>query len=299
MCQVPFSITISVVSGDPNGLRIVEHSSWYGMCVMFPRSLLPALLQIREEFQRSAVYILTGTSPLTGSEMLYIGEADPVGERLKSHLAKKDFWEKAILFTGSAAQLNKTHVKFLESKLIDLARAAKRVELENKTTPATPSLSESEKIRAQGFLDNILRVLPLLGVSAFESTQQRNNFWQSQTEHEILVIRAKGIEAKGYESSQGFVVLKGSQAVYTPVNSMELRSPSYFGLRNRLLDQEVLIRNGLHLEFQRDYIFDSPTAAAAVVIGRSTNGRTKWKTDSGMTLRDLQTIAAEAASIGD
>lgn len=297
MSQGPFSITISVIHGDPNGLRIIEHSSWYGMCAMFPRSLLPELLPVREEFQKSAVYILTGTSPLTDSEMLYIGEADPVGDRFKSHLAKKDFWERAILFTGSAAQLNKTHVKFLESKLIELARAAKRVELENKTTPATPSLSESEKIRAQDFLVHILRVLPLLGVSAFETTQQRANLRPPQTEREILMIRAKAIEARGYESSQGFVVMKGSQAVYSPVNSMEARSPSYFRLRGRLLDQAVLVRNGLYLEFQRDYIFDSPTAAAAVIIGRSTNGRTKWKTGSGITLRDLQIADAQATPI--
>ena len=60
MSRMPFYITISAVSGDPNGLRIVEHSAWYGKALIFPRALLPELLGKRDEFQRSAVYLLLG-----------------------------------------------------------------------------------------------------------------------------------------------------------------------------------------------------------------------------------------------
>jgi hypothetical protein len=54
-------------------------------------------------------------------------------------MRKKTFWTRAIGFTtGSAGQLNKAHVQFLESRLIALARAAKRLPLDNANQPAEP-----------------------------------------------------------------------------------------------------------------------------------------------------------------
>lgn len=46
--------------------------------------------------------------------------------------------------------------------------------------------------------------------------------------------------------------------------------------------------------FAQDYVFQSPSTAAAVVLGRSANGRIEWKTKDGMTLKQVQ--EAEAAS---
>jgi len=39
--------------------------------------------------------------------------------------------------------------------------------------------------------------------------------------------------------------------------------------------------------FQRDYGFSSPSAAASVVLGNSSNGRNLWKTADGVKLGDL------------
>jgi hypothetical protein len=64
--------------------------------------------------------------------MLYVGEGDPIRPRLESHYAQKDFWTRAIGFTTTTAgQLNKAHAQFLELRFIALARAAKRLPLDN------------------------------------------------------------------------------------------------------------------------------------------------------------------------
>jgi len=39
----------------------------------------------------------------------------------------------------------------------------------------------------------------------------------------------------------------------------------------------------------QDYVFTSPSTAAAVVLGRSANGRIEWKDARGRTLKELQT----------
>ncbi len=51
----------------------------------------------------------------------------------------------------------------------------------------------------------------------------------------------------------------------------------YKALYQQLLAEGVLLPEGFdQLVFSRDYAFTSPSAAAAVVSGRSANGRTSW-----------------------
>lgn len=50
----------------------------------------------------------------------------------------------------------------------------------------------------------------------------------------------------------------------------------YQGLFKQLVAEGVLVADGDHMQFNDDYAFSSPSAAAAVVSGRSANGRTSW-----------------------
>ena len=127
----PFSLRIFVADGDPDGLRIVDKSNWIGKALVFPRALLPQV-KARPELAQTGVYLLLGPRPDGEGDMLYVGEGDPIRPRLECHYAQKDFWTRAIGFTTTTAgQLNKAHVQFLESRLIALARAAKRMPLDN------------------------------------------------------------------------------------------------------------------------------------------------------------------------
>ena len=64
--------------------------------------------------------------------------------------------------------LNRAHITWLEHALIDRAKRAERCHLDNAAQPREPALSESERADTQGFLREILRTLPLLGVRVFE-----------------------------------------------------------------------------------------------------------------------------------
>ncbi len=140
---------------------------------MFPRALLPQV-KARPELAQTGVYLLLGPRPDGEGDMLYVGEGDPIRPRLESHYAQKDFWTRAIGFTTTTAgQLNKAHVQFLESRLIALAKAAKRMPLDNANQPAEPSLSEADRADMEVFLAHMLGMLPVLGVHAFEASTQR------------------------------------------------------------------------------------------------------------------------------
>lgn len=297
MNQQPFTLHIFVADGDPDGLRVVERSNWVGKAVLFPRPLLPKLLQNRPEFGQTGVYLLLGPRDTGDGEMLYIGEGDPVGPRLQSHYGQKDFWNRAVFFVASNNQLNKAHVQFLEAQLIARATAAKRLPLDNKNQPSQPTLSESDQAYMEVFLDNLLGMLPALGIHAFDAAPQTPAAVSivpatgSGAGPEILTCCGKGIVATAYESTQGFVVKQGSEAVAITASSMEQHLTGIFDLRQDLIQSGVLAMGQGKYVFTQDHPFSSPSTAAAVILGASVNGRTKWKNATGKTLKALQLAA--------
>ena len=50
----------------------------------------------------------------------------------------------------------------------------------------------------------------------------------------------------------------------------------------------VLAMEGDHLVFTQDYVFGSPSTAAAVCMARNANGRVEWKDAQGRSLREMQ-----------
>lgn len=278
----PFSLRIFVADGDPDGLRIVERSNWVGKALMFPRALLPIVKQ-RSELNQTGVYLLLGPRVDGDGDMLYVGEGDPIRQRLETHHAQKDFWNRAVCLVAAPGVLNKAHVQFLESNLIRLAKAAKRLPLDNGKSESEPSLSEADRADMQVFLENMLGMLPVLGVHAFEQAAPA-----AAVATPVLVCKGKGVVATGFESSQGFVVKTGSQAVGQTVPSMQQHVRSMFDLRQELIANGVLAADADGYRFTQDYAFSAPSTAAAVVLGRSANGRIEWKDAQGRTLKALQ-----------
>ena len=298
--MTPFSLRIFVADGDPDGLRIVDKSNWIGKALVFPRALLPQV-KARPELAQTGVYLLLGPRPDGEGDMLYVGEGDPIRPRLESHYAQKDFWTRAIGFTTTTAgQLNKAHVQFLESRLIALARAAKRMPLDNANQPAEPTLSEADRADMEVFLGHMLGMLPVLGVHAFEQAPPAMVAASSAPGlpaalvPSLLYCKGKDVEASGYESNQGFVVRSGSCAVAEVVPSLRDNWPARIAQRRDLLDTGVLLSDGVALRFTQDYVFTSPTLAAVMILGRHTNGRTKWKDTKGRTLKEIQEAEASA-----
>ena len=164
----PFTIRIFVPDGDPEGVRLIDRMNWTGIGLAFPRAKWPDIKQ-RPEFVRTGIYILAG---YMGDDddlpPVYIGQADGVRNRIDSHLQNKDFWDWGIVFVSTSGGLNRAHVTWLEYALVDRAVQTKRCRLENSNVPQEPALSEAEKADIQGFLKEILQILPLVGLRAFE-----------------------------------------------------------------------------------------------------------------------------------
>lgn len=272
-----FKIQIFVAEGRPEGLRLVEKSNWIGQSIVCPRGRYSQAKK-REEFSRCGVYLLVGQDgdPLP---KLYVGEAEEVKTRLDRHYTDHDFWQQAIVFTTKGTPLNKAQVKYLEARLLELAKKHGRSKLQNTVIPRLPGLSEADEAEMEGYLDELLSLLPVLGVPFFERDEAPSK--------ERRVYHAEGphCKATGFETNTGFAVQKGSLAREPTVPSMKEKAPGYYLQRQELIEEGVLEKKSGHYLFTRDWHFSSPSAAAAVCLGRSANGLTEWKDESGTTLK--------------
>lgn len=273
----PFSLTVFLPGGDPDGLRLIQKSNWTGSGLVFPRALLAEARQ-RRELERTGVYVLLAPAEQSRLPRVYIGEGDPIRPRLDQHAAKKDFWTVCIAFTSQAETLNKAHVQYLEARLIELASEAKRCVLDNGNVPQKPSLSEADAADAEGFLAEMMLCFPVLGLGIFAPAESRAGM-------ATFYVKAKGIEATGDLVPQGFVVYAGSNAVKVEVPSCH---PYLKELRDTLAGNGVLKPDGDRYVFSQEYVFSSPSTAAGVVLGRVSNGRVDWKTKGGKTLKEIQ-----------
>lgn len=142
--------------------------NWTGLGIVFPRSKWLDVRQ-RNEFLRTGVYILVGYKG-TDDDLptIYVGQGDGVKTRIEQHYANKEFWDWGITFVSTSGGLNRAHVTWLEYALIRRALQVKQCHLDNGNAPQEPAMTEAEKADTQGFLNEILQILPLVGLRAFE-----------------------------------------------------------------------------------------------------------------------------------
>jgi hypothetical protein len=277
------TIKIFLVHGDPKRLRTAELSNWTGKAVAGPRSEFEGVIG-REESGSSGVYFLTGNDPESGKSAVYIGEAENIRDRVKSHL-EKDFWNQVVYFISKDENLTKAHIRYLEGKLIDQARQAGRALVINGQSSGA-KLPESDREDMEIFLEKINQLLPVLGIELLVTATGKA---KTDAEKEMLYCEIKGLKASGRLTPNGFLVLKGSQAVLNERASSQ-KYPWPLNMRQRLKDEGVLTVDADHLIFVRDEEFSSPSAAAAVVHGGHANGLTAWKNKNGETLKEIEAV---------
>jgi len=277
------SIKLFLTDGSPNGILTAEIINWTGHVLSAPRTKLSELIQ-REECSRTGVYFLVGHNPENSLPSVYIGESDDVANRLKQHnrteeSGGKDFWEKVCLVTGKDQNITKTHIKYLESRLIEIAKRNGQCQLINSTSHLYNRLPESDTADMEYFLEQIQVVLPVLGYEFLKEMKKLSP--KIQTSQEMISIdnaeeaefylSIKDISARAKVIDGEFYVLAGSQVrkeVSAPNhNYMKNLRPQLFA--NKVIDTDTYT-------FNQDYLFSSPSAAGAVILGRASRPA-DWK----------------------
>lgn len=299
------SLELFFIDGKPEGMLTAEVFNWTGHVLMTPRTQISEALK-RKEARYTGVYLLFGEQD--GEPLTYIGEAEDIGDRIRTHDTSKDWWTSAILITSTANALNKAHVKYLEARLIEEAREVSKITLENGTTPSRPSLSEAEQANMEAFLDNVWMVLPALRIDSFLK-RTRPMVTPPQTAEmpeatPVFELRTKkgsiNISATAKLMNGEFVVQAGSTARKEWIGKAYADS-TYGKLYHDLIRSGVLVDQGNVRVFSENYAFNSTSAAGSVVTGRSTAGTSAWKVQgSGKTYKEWEadTLAREQGGGG-
>lgn len=276
------TIQLFLVDGKPTGLRKATIHGWTGLLFVSGASAFGDLTA-RDEVDRTGIYILSGPDPdKAGSTRAYIGSGNSVAERIRQSSLKRDFWETAITVTTSDDDLSKGHAEYLEARLIEQAAQAGRVTLDNGTQPEIDRrrLPEADRANMEQFLANLRIILPVIGLDMLKPqpravTQTAKPVEERTTGDVRFEIRHKsGVRATAVEEDGEFIVLEGSEAL-TGTGYVQ---HSYGALKEKLIADGILTPDGIDkMRFSKPWSFTSPSAAAAVVLDRKSNGRTEWK----------------------
>ena len=268
-----------MIEGTSDGVVACELFNWTGKGFKIPRSRLKELSE-RDDLKRGGVYFLVGRDE-TDSEAAYVGEAEEVYKRILQH-QDKDFWTEALVFISKDENLNKAHVKYLEYTLHKSAIDAARYQIINSNTPSKPAISEAERAVMTEFAENLKLLVGTMGYKLFEHLTKKSFTKQEQ----YFISAARGADATAVVTSEGMVVRKDSKVAMSEVPS----TPQAFRIKREKLMNEGVIKDFV---FTKDYLFTSPSTAAAVVMGRSANGLIEWKRKDGSTLKDNQPKSEE------
>lgn len=222
---------------------------------------------------------------------MYIGEAENVKERLIQHLRdaqaekEKYYWNTAVIFIGR--DLNKALIRYLENRFVEIARQCNRYEVLTKNTYKNTVLKESQVASMEEFVDNVRILINALGYKVLDAytnaIPKENPVGDTEKKEDIKlylerVIKNVGkIEAQGTITSEGFIVLKGSQI--SPVDDNTVPDT---------IKEQRCTSNIIDGILQEDMLFSSPSGAAMFVVGKSDNGLTRWKDENGRTLKEIE-----------
>lgn len=276
-------ITIYMLDGEATGPKTIEIGNWSGKAIYSPRASLKALLA-RSEFDSPGIYFLQSDSDSEEYEgSVYIGEAEQLRARLKQHIANRDF-ESVICFTSK--ELTKAHIKYLEARLIVLAKEANNSLIENSTSPKGAKISEADISDMNYFIEQIHLILPTVGlktlVNAAPHSKSQNLIVADQ---KLFRIKSQSLSATMVELDGAFVVRAGSEVSQNTSKSL---SSGWLKIRKKLMDAGVLKDQGGSFVLVEDAKFSSPSAAASVVLGRQAPGPISWIDETDKTYKQVQ-----------
>lgn len=269
------TIQIFLPSGDPQGIRQAEITTRIVRLIEVPRALLKDFLAMPES-AGGAVYFLFGDAEESAKPQVYIWQTGELKNRLVKHQKEKDFWQRAVVMLSRADSLTTTHSLYLERLCIQRAKEADRFVVENDTNGNKLNTTRPMEAECEELFETGQTLMSTLGFQLFEKPAKPAEATL------VYFCTASGTDARAQYTSEGMAVLKGSKARGQVTDSF--KGKGFHVLRKQLEAEGILKAEGDQLVFTHDYLFKSPSAAAAIVVGNNMNGWLSWKNQAGKTL---------------
>ncbi len=290
------NINMFLMDGEVTGKIKCTLSNWTGVIYKIPRIQLGDL-KSRDEMKQSGIYFLFGRDEDKQKDVTYIGQAttrkngEGVLLRIQEHTrdTHADYFNDVIILTTQNNSFGPTEISYLENKFTQLAKEAGRYIVKNGNDPNPGNVTEEKESELDEIVENTLMIIGTLGYRVFIPMTKKVSQDLTDNHSTYLYLKRKTkksnkvIEATYERTTEGFVVLEGSQveikdSPYLPASLKEMR-------QNLIASR--IIQDGVLKEKQ---LFSSPSYAAAFLLGMQTNGRTDWKDQDGRTLKELEEL---------
>ena len=266
------TLTIQLIDAQPDRIRICRVEGESLVTIVIPREDLVEAKALPSIPQRGIYYLLDEDHG--NVSRVYAGQTTQGITRLDAHKARKEFWNKAVMFLDDDQNISKDALDVLEAKAIDYVRSHGSYETDNSATPK-PYVDPYKEEAVERLHERILFRMAALGYDL-------DRVDQSPVGASVVFHTKKnGIRGLGrYDKTTGhFTVLAGSKVnLSKPV----LKNVSVAALRREMFGGIVGIA-----DLAEDLEFPTPSAAAVFVLGGSQNGWTEWVNNDGETLNQV------------
>lgn len=286
------NFNLYLMDGDVTGRIKCTLANWTGLAYKVPRSYLDKCKD-RQDLKQSGVYFLFGKTD-NGEDEVYIGQAgirkngEGVLFRVAEHLKDEAYFSDAVMLTTQNNSFGPTEISYLENRFTNMAISTDRFNVRNGNDPNPGNVTEEKESELEDFVEYSKMVLGVLGYKVFVPLV-KSTVEEIVEENEELILYLsrkskksnKTIEAKCMRTNEGFVVLKDSM-----IEEIDSRAipKTIKDIREKCREANEIIDGRL----TKNYLFNSPSYAAAFVLGMHTNGKTDWKTENGLTLKEFE-----------
>lgn len=285
------NINIFLMDGTANGRIKCTMANWTGVVYRIPRVDLD-LCRERSDLKQSGIYFLFGASEETGEQVTYIGQAgvrkngEGILFRLQEHRKNpdKDYWSEAVVFTTSNNSFGPTEISYLENRFCAMANDAHRYLVKNENEPSQGNVTEEKESELEEFIGYAKIIMGVLGHKVFEPlVAPQPDAGQKRPDANagtVFFISKRGANARGVQTSEGFIVLAGSvvrkDALFScPDSALKARERN-----KKFIDKDMALL--------KDIPFQTPSGAAAFVLLCASNGRREWTTAEGVSLAEFE-----------
>lgn len=287
------NFNLFLMDGEVTGRIKCTLSNWTGIAYKIPRLYLDKCKD-RLDLKQSGVYFLFGKND-DDEESVYIGQAgirkngEGVLFRVQEHIKDEFFFSEAVMLTTQNNSFGPTEISYLENKFTNMAIDTDRYKVRNGNDPNPGNVTEEKESELEDFIEYSKMVLGVLGYKIFVPLIDKDSDDKEKTDEleELTLYLSrnskksnKTIEAMCKRTDEGFVVLNGS--MIETINSKAIPK-SIKVLREKCIANNEIVDGKL----TKNYLFNSPSYAAAFVLGMNTNGKTDWKTKDHITLKEL------------
>lgn len=285
------TIQIFLPTGNPRGIRCAEMTTRTVRLIEIPRVHFKEFLEMPDAMQVGLYFLVGSQDDEQSNKQVYIGQTGELRKRLETHNNEKDFWERAFVMLSTNNSITQTHTLYLEHKSIEITKSVGRYELINGNNGSLPHTPEPLKADCDELFHTLKILLSTLGQPIFESLRlskevtNKTAILSNNSDPMLFYCRGLGADATGYYDDDGFVILAGSKIRKDPVPSYSIWGGTS---RTKMIKEKKFIEyDDKSYKLVDNYLFNTPSGAAEIVLGRTANGWLEWKNKEGKTLNDI------------